>query len=94
MKKASISQELLEKIYHNVESDLREEIEREVPKVKSVPFNFGTSYAVTRHSFGPLMIGDGLAPIGLEGSCLVVADGYSMETRTYKGYTVLVFTRK
>lgn len=94
MKKASISQELLEKLYENAGSDLRKEIESEVPRVKRIPFNFGKSYTIDPHSFGPLMIGQGLAPIGLEGSCLVVTDEYSMETRTYKGYTVLVFTRK
>lgn len=94
MKKATISQELLEKLYENAGSDLRKEIESWVPRVKRIPFNFGKSYTIDSQSFGPLMIGQGLAPIGLEGSCLVVADEYSMETRTHMGRTVLVFTHK
>jgi hypothetical protein len=42
----------------------------------------------------PLFIGVGWAPDGMRGKCLIVGDGYKMDTVVYQGRTVLYFKKK
>jgi hypothetical protein len=41
----------------------------------------------------PLFIGMGWAPDGMRGKCLIVGDGYKMDTVVYQGRTVLYFKK-
>jgi hypothetical protein len=63
----------------------------------NTPFEFGHTCLLNTSGFDkrPLVIGAGLAPIGLENKCLVVSAGWDMHvTRNHQGQDVIHFTRK
>jgi len=60
-------------------------------------FHFGDECLLNTSGFDkrPLIIGDGLAPIGLENKCLIVSAAWDMHvTRNHDGRDILHFTRK
>ena len=73
----------------------KKKIETKFPEVfKSQAFGFGDQFTINTGWNGPLLIGHGLAPSGLEGKCLVVSNEYKMEVKTEDGYQILVFKKK
>jgi hypothetical protein len=62
-------------------------------KKEQEPFNFGYEYTLKLPGSGPLMIGLGLAPKGLEGRCLIVRSDYDLEVTEYNDSKVLIFRK-
>lgn len=88
----------------NMNSDaIQEYIKRQEAKMQKHRsnrsyFHFGDhSHTITKSvndELSPLVIGDGIAPNGLELRCLLVHGGYDMEVSEHRGYKVLTFKRK
>lgn len=57
-------------------------------------YNFGDEFRIDTWTGAPLFIGDGLAPDGLEGKCLMVGSDYKMEVQEHSGFTMLTFTKE
>ena len=57
-------------------------------------FKFGSEYLITEECEGPLFIGNGFAPDGLENRCLLVWGQYDMEVTESDGFKCLVFRKK
>jgi hypothetical protein len=80
--------------------DLRCVMEQEFEdlfKKEQEPFNFGDEYKITKSKWedsGPLLIGNGLAPKGLKGRCLIVRSDYDLEVTEYNDFKVLIFRKK
>lgn len=82
-------------------NDWKKKIETKFPEVfkpkTPAAFTFKTGkdgkFGLTGDWNGPLTIGYGLAPDGLDGKCLVVDKGWKMEVKTENGYQVLVFRK-
>lgn len=92
--KLEVDEEFVKQAYDAACSDWKEKIRAQFPEVFLPKIhNFGTSYTISTISDGPLLIGLGLAPDGLEHQCLVVATDYEMETRQYDGKQILIFKK-
>jgi hypothetical protein len=88
----SVSEDFIKEIYDMVDDDVKEMLEEKFGKFLEKPeFEFGNEYTITPSSTGPLMIGQGMAPKGLEGHCLVVKNGYDLEVRQEGHNKVLIF---
>ena len=68
------------------------------PEAFGEVFEFGNVWRISLHNDGPMFIGDGYAPKGLEHKCLVVSTGWEMRTQQHevfgKTVTVLTFHKK
>jgi hypothetical protein len=64
-------------------------------KTKNESYVFGSRHTI-ENSFdgGPLMIGHGVAPAGMEGRCLAVSRGYEIITQEHDGLTIISFRPK
>ena len=76
-------------------SDWKKKIEKKFPELfKPTAYDFGNEFPVSRDWNGPLTIGHGLAPKGLEGKCLVVDHTYEMEVKSHGRHQILIFKEK
>ena len=92
----NVSVEFIKQAYQMADPDLRCVMEQEFKdlfKKEQEPFNFGYEYTLKLPGSGPLMIGLGLAPKGLEGRCLVVRSSYDLEVVEESGRKVLIFRK-
>jgi hypothetical protein len=93
----NVSVGFIKQVYQMADPDLRCVMEQEFKdlfKKEQEPFNFGYEYTLKLPGSGPLMIGLGLAPKGLEGRCLVVRSSYDLEVVEESGRKVLIFRKK
>jgi hypothetical protein len=64
-------------------------------KTKNESYVFGGSHTIdTAFDGGPIMIGYGVAPVGMEGRCLAVSSKYELITQEHDGITILSFRPK
>lgn len=96
--KLKVSASFIKEVYEEACSDWKTKIKAKYPElfVKSKEFNFGKEYKLDRYfNDGPITIGYGAAPDGLEDKCLIVHSGYNVEIKTkIGGEKYLVFTKK
>lgn len=64
-------------------------------KTKNESYVFGGSHTIdTAFDGGPIMIGYGVAPAGMEGRCLAVSSKYELITQEHDGITIISFRPK
>lgn len=95
-KNYSVDSAFIKAAHKDACSTWKNKIEKKFPDVfkpKVTTHNFGSNASLNTAPNGPLFIGHGMAPRGLEGKCLVVNDGYKMEVKTHNGKQILVFKK-
>lgn len=93
--KVLISEDLLKRLYESASESDKKKLAAEVPALsyKNV-YNFGNEYIASECWNGPLLIGHGLAPKGLENKCLLISHQWEMKTATEAGLQVIYFVKK
>jgi hypothetical protein len=96
VKKVTVDESFIKEAHKAACGEWKKKIETKFPDVfKKLPLAFEDGYRISSHdASGPLIIGKGLAPSGLEGRCLVVTDGYEMKVLKFQGRQVLTLFRK
>jgi len=90
----SIDVKLLKKLYDDASQIMKDRLIKEYAPHLETYYDFGDSLELSTSNFaGPLMIANGLAEMGHEKKCLVVAGNYELRTKIIRGYTFLYFVK-
>jgi hypothetical protein len=94
----NVSVDFIKQAYEMADPELRKKMEEEFKdlfkKEDESAFEFGSEFTLKTSNSGPLMIGLGLAPKGLEGRCLVVRSAYDLEVVEENDLKILIFREK
>jgi hypothetical protein len=91
----SIDVRLLKKLYDGASQDMKDRLRKEYAPHFETFYDFGDSLELSTSRFaGPLMIAKGLAEMGYEKKCLVVACNYELHTKISGENTFLYFIEK
>jgi hypothetical protein len=94
-KTVEVDEDFVKKAYEAACSEWKDKIKEQFPDMFPPEyFDFSGRYTISTAPGGPLLIGHGIAPAGLQKKCLVVSNAYEMETTTIDGYTILMFKDK
>ena len=90
--KYAVDEDFLMEGYRAASNPMKAKLRKQFPEAfKPKVIEFGRKFELNEGTSGPIYIGNGVAPDGLEGKCLVLRDGVTVKTRKHDGRTILVF---